>query len=266
LSSRSIILEAAGRSEQGPARDMNQDGFAVCPPLGLFVIADGMGGHPDGEIAAAIAVSAVQRFYAEPGRTWPADAAGPIDDPRAFLVAAVKHAHARIRAEAGPTIPGKRSMGTTIAVVHAERSGFCVAHVGDSRVYRMRDRALELLTHDHTRMNEYLRLGASRESALMMPDHTSLSRALGTRERVDVDVRMEDARPGDTLLLCTDGLSNAVSDAEIARVLAGRSDVEATAEALLGIAGARGAQDDATCIVLRWAAAGPTCPAAGPST
>jgi protein phosphatase len=130
----------------------------------------------------------------------------------------------------------------------------------------MRDRALELLTHDHTRMNEYLRLGASRESALMMPDHTSLSRALGTRERVDVDVRMEDARPGDTLLLCTDGLSNAVSDAEIARVLAGRSDVEATAEALLGIAGARGAQDDATCIVLRWAAAGPTCPAAGPST
>ncbi len=254
MSSPSLILEATGRSEQGAAREINQDAFAVCPSLGLFVIADGMGGHPDGEIASAIAVEAVKRFYAEPGSTWPADAVGPIGDPRAFLVASVKHAHARIRFEAAPSLPGKRSMGTTLAVVHAESTGFCVAHVGDSRCYRFRDRALELLTHDHTLLNEYLGLGASREAALMMADHTSLSRALGTRERVEVDVRMEDARAGDVLLLCTDGLSNGVTDAEIARVLAGRSDVEATAAALIGIAGARGARDDVTCIVLRWAA------------
>ena len=248
----SITLEAACRSEQGRSREINQDAFAVCPSLGLFVIADGMGGHPNGEIASALAVEAVQRFYAEPGRTWPADAAGPIGDPSAFLVAAVKRAHARIRAEAAPVAPGQRSMGTTLVAVHAEATDFCVAHVGDSRCYRLRDRALELLTRDHTRMNEYLDMGASREAAMKMPDHASLSRALGTRERVEVDVRMEDARAGDVVLLCTDGLSNVVTDEEIARALAGWSDAEATAAALIGIAEARGAQDDVTCIVLRY--------------
>ncbi len=252
MSSPSILIEAAGRSEQGRLRDINQDAFAICRPLGLFLIADGMGGHPDGEVASAIAIDAVQRFYADPGRTWPADTAGPIGDPRALLVAAFKHAHARIRAEAAPVVPGRRSMGTTIVAVHAETTGFCVAHVGDSRCYRLRGRALELLTRDHTRLNEYISLGASREGAMKMPDHGSLSRALGTRERIEVDVRMEDARAGDVVLLCTDGLSNVVTDEEIARALAGRSDAEATAAALIGIAEARGAQDDVTCTVLRY--------------
>jgi PPM family protein phosphatase len=251
-SSPSLLLEATGRSEQGHARDINQDAFAVCPSLGLFVIADGMGGHPDGEIASAVAVDAVQRFYADPARTWPTDADGPVGDPRAFLVAAVKHAHARIRARAAPIDPFKRSMGTTIAAVHAASSGFCVAHVGDSRVYRLRGRALELLTRDHTRLNEYLGMGASRAAAMRMPDHAFLSRALGTRERIEVDVRMEDARPGDVVLLCTDGLSNIVTDEQIARVLAGESDVEATAAALIAAAEALGAQDDVTCVVLRY--------------
>jgi serine/threonine protein phosphatase PrpC len=255
LFSPSIILEAAGRSEQGCAREINQDAFAVRHDLGLFVISDGMGGHPDGEIAAAIAVEEMQCFFAEPGKTWPTDAPGPPGDPRAFLVAAVKHAHVRIRAKAAPIVPGRRSMGTTIAAVHAESSGFCVAHVGDSRVYRLRDRTLERLTRDHTRMNEYLAMGASREAAMKMPDHASLSRALGTQERVNVDVRMDDARAGDVVLLCTDGLSNVVTDEEIALVLTGSSDVEATAAALIGLAGARGARDDVTCIVLRWTGA-----------
>ena len=144
MSSPPIQIEATGRSEQGHSREINQDAFAVRHDLGLFVIADGMSGHPDGEIASAVAVEAVQHFFAESGKIGPSDAAGPPGDPHAFLVAAVEHAHARIRTEAAPIIPERRSRGTTIAAVHAESSGFCIAHVGDSRVYRLRGRARRL--------------------------------------------------------------------------------------------------------------------------
>jgi hypothetical protein len=155
-----------------------------------------MGGHPDGEIASAVAVDAVQHF-AEPARTGPADAAGPASDPCAF-VAAVKHAtHASARS--CPILPGRRSMGRRSPVCASSASAaptsatvaFTVC--GTERWSR----------HAITRLNEYCH-GASRE-ADEDADHPSLSRALGTRESIEVDVRIEDARSGD-VVLCTDGL------------------------------------------------------------
>ena len=146
-------------------------------------------------------------------------------------------------------------MGTTIAAVYVEHGGLHVAHVGDSRVYRLRERRLDLLTRDHTRLSDYLGMGSTHGVASQMRDCHWLTRALGTQERVDVDTRREDTRPGDIVLLCTDGLSNVVSDEQIALVLAGKSDVGATAAALMGIAEARAASDDVTCVVLRWGSA-----------
>lgn len=249
--SQPITIEAAGRSARGCTRDINQDSFTLRSDLGLYIVADGMGGHADGEVASALAVEAISRFFEQRGATARSDVLARPIDPLEILVGAVRHAHARLRAQPEPP-RGVRRMGTTIAVVRAEPASLYVAHVGDSRVYRLRGGRLALLTHDHTRMNEYLNMGATQEAAARMRDSAALSRALGTQERVNVDARREDAQIGDLVLLCTDGLTNAVSEEQIARVLAGRSNLDATADALMGIASARRAADDVTCIVVRW--------------
>ena len=235
-------------------REINQDTFALRPDLGLYVIADGMGGHADGEVASALAIEAIPHYFEQRGATAQSDAQPLPPDPSVILVGAVQHAHARIRARPAPP-PWARRMGTTIAAVYVEQRTMFVAHVGDSRVYRLRDRRLDLLTQDHNRLSDYLNMGSTHGVASQMRDHLWLTRALGTQERVDVDTRREETRPGDVLLLCTDGLSNVVSDEQIALVLAGKSDVDATAAALMSIADARAASDDVTCVVLRWGVA-----------
>ena len=248
-----ITLEAAGRSARGCTREINQDSFMVRSDLRIYIVADGMGGHADGEVASALAVEAIPRFFEQRGATARSDAQAHPVDPMEILVGSVRYAHARLRAQPEPPL-GARRVGTTIAVARADPASLYVAHVGDSRVYRMRGPRLDLLTRDHTRMNEYLSMGASPEAAARMRDAASLSRALWTQERINVDVRREDAQFGDLVLLCTDGLTNAVPEEQIARVLVGRSDLDATADALMGIASARGATDDVTCVLVRWRA------------
>ena len=224
-----------------------------------------MGGHPAGDVAAAVAVEAIQRFHDEPGTASPGHVGGLRSAPRAVLAAAVKHANLSIRERAARE-PEKRGMGAAIVAMLATSTGFCVAHVGHARCYRLRDRRLEKLTEDHTRLNEYVGHGVPIDAALRMPDQAALSRALGSKENVDVTVGMDDARRGDVVLLCSNGLHGALSDDEIARVLVAQSDVDETAAALIGIAGARGAPDDVTCVVLRWTNEAVARSAEGPQT
>lgn len=254
MSSFPIHIEAAGRSEQGRNRESNQDVFILRPDLGLFLVVDGMGGHPAGDVAAAVAAEAIQRFHDEPGTPWPGDAVGLRSAPRAYLAASVKHANLSIRERAARE-PDTRGMGAAIVAMHATSTGFCVAHVGHARCYRVRGRRLEKLTEDHTRLTEYVWRGLPIDAALRMPDRAALSRALGVREHVEVTVGMDDARRGDLVMLCSNGLYGALSDNEMLGVLAGQSTVEATADALIALAAARGAQDDVTCVVLRWGTA-----------
>lgn len=253
--SRLLTVEVAGRTEVGRRRDLNQDVFTLRRDLGLFLVIDGMGGHPAGEVAAAIAAEAVQRFYDDRGSPWPADAEGPPSSPQRFLSASLKHANAAVRLRAERE-PEKRRMGAAIVAMHATTSGFCLAHVGHARCYRLRDRRLQKLTEDHTQLTEYIWRGVPLDVAESRPDKHALSRGLGVRDTVHATVGMDDARPGDIVLLCTNGLYGVLSDAELAAVLAGRSDVEATADALIAFVVARRAADDATCIVLRWSLSG----------
>jgi protein phosphatase len=129
LSSSPIHIEAAGRSAQGSNRASNEDVFTLRPDLGLFLVIDGMGGHPAGDVAAAIAAKAIQRFHDEPGTPWPGDAVGLRSAPRAYLAAALKHANLAIRERAARE-PEKRRMGAAVVAVHATSTGFCLAHVG----------------------------------------------------------------------------------------------------------------------------------------
>jgi serine/threonine protein phosphatase PrpC len=249
-----LHIEAAGRTETGRRRDLNQDVFVLRPDLGLFLVVDGMGGHPAGEVAAAIASEAIQRFYDDRGSPWPADAMGEPSSPQAFLVASLKHASAAIR-ERAEREPEKQRMGAAIVAMRATSNGFCLAHVGHARCYRLRGRELHLLTEDHTQLAEYVWRGVPIDVAESRPDQRSLSRALGIRPAVNVTVGMDDARAGDVLLLCSNGLYGVMSDRELAGVLGGKSDVEATADALMAAVGAKRSADDATCVVLRWSRA-----------
>ena len=250
---QSLVLETAARSEVGRRRTINQDAVAIRADLGLHILADGMGGHPAGEVAAAIAVEAMQQFYVDAGATWPADAEGPASDPRAFLAAAAKHANYRIW-QLAALHPEYLGMGAAVAGVHVGGSGFCVAHVGHVRAYRLRDGGLEQLTQDHTVLNRYLGQGATYQAAQHMPGVHRLERALGLRARVQVTARLEDARPGDVVALVSNGLYNAVSDQQMGSILAGRTPLDVTAGSLVSVAQAHDAADDVSCILVRWVA------------
>jgi len=217
-------------------------------------VLDGMGGHAAGDLAAAIAAETMQRFYEDGGTVWPVDAKGKASDPQAFLVAAAKLANTRIRERAAREC-AKRGMGAAFAAVHTGSSGFCVAHAGHCRAYRLRDGRLESLTEDHRGLNAYLWRGVALDVAERMPDRDALTRALGMKEKMDITSRMEDVRPGDIVLLCSNGIHDVMSDWQIAAVIAGRSDLAATADALIAGAQARGAPDDVTCVLLRWSTA-----------
>jgi protein phosphatase len=139
-----------------------------------------------------------------------------------------------------------------VAVVHVGESGFCLAHVGHVRGYRLRDGVLAGLTEDDTCMNNYLWRGVAYDVAERMPDAHTLARALGPSTRVHVTARLEDARAGDLVLLVSNGLYNAISDAQMARILAERTTLAAIANNLVGVAQAHHAADDVSCILLRW--------------
>lgn len=223
------------------------------PDLGLYVVLDGVGGHAAGDLAAALAAEAMQRFYEDGGTVWPLDAKGPADDPQARLVAAAKLANARIRAQVAHE-PEKRGMGAAFAAVYLGGSGYCIAHAGHCRVYRFREDRLECLTEDHRGLHEYLRRGVPLDIAERRPDKNALSRALGLKEKVEVSSHLEDVRPGDVVLVVSNGIYDVVVEPQIAQVIAAWSGADATANELIRLAQAHRSGDDTTCILLRWSA------------
>ncbi len=246
-----LTLEVAARTKVGCRRKINQDALGLRSDLGIYILADGMGGHPAGEVASSLVVEAMGQFYLDAGATWPPDAEGPATDPRAFLVAAIKHANFHIRQQAERT-PEHMGMGAAVAAVYVGGSGFCLAHVGHVRGYRLRDGLLEGLTEDHTQMSNYLWQGVAYDVAENMPDARSLARAVGLGTQVQVTARLEDARAEDLVVLVSNGLYNAISDAQLARLLAARTTLAAIANNLVSVAQAHDAADDVSCILLRW--------------
>jgi protein phosphatase len=231
-------LVTASRSDVGRVRSENQDACAEWSHASgarLLLVADGMGGHRGGSTASRLAVEAVGEVFA----------AGA-DDPEATLRRAFAEANARIlrRAEEEPRLSG---MGTTgVALLFAADGSAFVAHVGDSRAYRIRGGAIQALTADHSVVAELMRVGMLRpDEAEEHPGRHTLLRALGTEDEVKVDVARVDARPGDRFVLCSDGLSGVVSDEEIARLLSGNA-LPGAVEGLVALANERGGPDNVT--------------------
>jgi protein phosphatase len=251
-----LRIEVAGETNVGMKRTHNEDNFSIIEDSGLYVVADGMGGHASGEVASKMAVDSLKEFFAataqDPERTWPykMDRAKGYEENR--LITGIKLANLRIY-ETAQREAGKRGMGTTIVVMFAVEEGVYIAHVGDSRGYRVRDGKIEQLSEDHSLLNDYIKMKRlTAEEIANFPHKNVIVRALGMKDTVKVDTRFEVPQLNDTYLLCSDGLSGPVTDDEIVQVLSQTGDLKAASAKLIERANENGGPDNITAILARW--------------
>jgi serine/threonine protein phosphatase PrpC len=236
-------LSSFAGTDVGRARSGNEDSY-FCGRT-VFAVADGLGGHQGGEVASA---AAVEPLAALDGREF----AGPGEAAEA-LAAAIREGNAAILDRAAGD-PGLWGMGTTVtaAALAAERH-LQLAHVGDSRAYLLRDGSLAQLTTDHTVVGELVRRGRlTPEQAAVHPERSILTRAVGLDPRVPVDTPDPlELHDGDQVLLCSDGLTEAVDDDRIAELLSAAADGDAACRSLIDAANAAGGPDNITVVLLR---------------
>jgi protein phosphatase len=253
-----LKVEVAGETNVGMKRTHNEDNFSILEGSGLYIVADGMGGHASGEVASKMAVDAMKEFFAatsnDPERTWPykMDRSKGYEENR--LITGIKLANLRIY-ESAQRESRQRGMGTTIVTIFAVEDGVYIAHVGDSRVYRVRDGKLEQLTEDHSLLNDYIKMKRlTPEEIANFPHKNVIVRALGMKDTVKVDTRFEQPKADDTYLLCSDGLSGPVSDDDILQITTSSPDIKSAAARLIERANANGGPDNITVVLARWVA------------
>lgn len=246
---------AFGMSDQGRVRGNNEDALLLEEGLGLFVVADGMGGHRGGEVASAMATKVLRDAVA--GSLAGGGAfLGTVDQRysrEANLLASGVRLANRAIFEAACSNQSWQGMGTTVDAVLLQGNRAGVAHVGDSRVYLMRDGDLRQITDDHSLVAEQVRQGAiTAEEARLSPRKNVITRALGQWEELDVDMRDVELANGDRLLLCSDGLTGMVEDARIAGLLGAHPAPDAACRALVAEANTNGGRDNVTVVVLEF--------------
>jgi serine/threonine protein phosphatase PrpC len=248
-----LDVKAYGVTDIGRRRKLNEDALIIAPEIGLYAVADGVGGNNAGEVASERALAVVRAFLAEQAGALRAFAEDPSPVTGAaathLVEAAIQAACADIHAM-GERDPRLRGMGTTVVclVVAGERA--VIAHVGDSRLYLHRRGALHALTEDHTLVAEQLRAGAIKpEDAPNSPFKGVLTRALGQHESVQVDAVVIDLYPGDAFLLCSDGLSAYFSEDELGERFAEGASAELPA-ALVSLANERGGKDNVSALTV----------------
>jgi serine/threonine protein phosphatase PrpC len=228
-------LRVGGRSDVGMQRQNNQDSMYAGPRL--IAVADGVGGAAGGEVASSLTITALSALDTE-----------TIEDPQAALRDAADDADASIRETVGRD-GGLAGMSTTLTAILATDAGLTLAHIGDSRAYRLRNQVLEQLTHDHTLVQSLIDEGQiTEEEALVHPRRSWILRALDGRGQPELDLIELDLEPGDRLLVCSDGLSSYVSETDIAAELAG-DDPQIAADRLVELALRAGGFDNITCVV-----------------
>jgi protein phosphatase len=251
------IVFSAGVTDVGKLRKHNEDHILLRADLGLFVVADGMGGHNAGDVASKLTTTSINNFF-DATSTGPVPSERLEEDeglaPDAFrLAAGVRKANHDVH-EISSTHRQHRGMGSTVVSLFVPpASGFVhVAHVGDSRCYRHRDGKLEQLTRDHSLINDALELKPDLTPAeLARLPKNIITRALGMKDAVLVDVRTEALRPGDTFLLCSDGLTGFVKEPQIREVLELGGDVREMAETLVAMANDGGGNDNISAVIVR---------------
>lgn len=244
-------------TDVGLKRETNEDSYKANPSEALFVVADGMGGHAAGEIASRIAVDTVNEFIELTSRdkdiTWPFEFDENITMEGNRLKTAIRLANRKVIG-AIQKREDLRGMGTTIVSLWVNGKRAYVGHVGDSRAYLVRENQMSQLTNDHSWVNEQQRKGTlSREQARTHPFRNVVTRALGGKEKVEVDLLEIELKPQDLFLLCSDGLSSLVDDKTILEtLLASRTDLDAATKNLVAQANGHGGDDNSTVILVEY--------------
>lgn len=245
-------ITSCGITDVGLKRGHNEDNYLINEELSLFVVADGMGGHAGGEYASAIAVNTVEEIVTSMNTDLddPADTDDPVEITRHKLSHAIRLAGRRIYEKAREQ-PEYHGMGTTAVVLLVDRGNAYVAHVGDSRLYMVREGAIEQVTEDHSLIAEKIRHGLlTPEEAKNHRMRNVITRSLGYQEDVEVDLQVRAVRRGDQYLLCSDGLSGLVEDEEMQELVTQFGPQEA-ARRLTELACERGGEDNITTIIAR---------------
>ncbi len=247
---------AAGLSDVGLQREHNEDSFIVLKEYDLYVVADGMGGHRAGDVASKLATETISEFFkstANDDVTWPFHFDTNLSEEENRLLTGIRVANRQIF-ERSTRSREYHGMGTTVvgAMFSPRKKRMYIGHVGDSRCYRVRSGGIQLLTRDHSLINDYL---------LAMPDLTEeqrselpknvITRALGMQDQVVVDLQHDEPTIGDVYLLCSDGLSGMVSDEEIQKIVGGAPDIRDACKKLIQKANESGGEDNATVVLIK---------------
>ncbi len=249
------MIDSYGCSDPGCVRKENEDRILVDDGLSLFVLADGMGGHSHGEVAAELSISTIRYFIDSSTDglegTWPFgyDFGRSLNENR--LTTAIQMANQQVwnRSEQSPECSG---MGTTVATVRVDGNRAAIASVGDSRVYLFRNNELTLVTIDDTWVGMMIRSGTLRApEALNHPMRNILTQAAGAKETIEVQSRELELLDQDLLLICSDGLHGTVEEAAIRSILSAAEKLDRIAARLVAAARSNGAPDNVSCILLR---------------
>jgi PPM family protein phosphatase len=245
---------SAGKTDTGRKRLKNEDSIGLFDDLGLYIVADGMGGHAAGEVASRIAVEAIRDSVKENPDKSTDRASGATEAAAGLrLQEAIGFANSEVlrQAEADPKLGG---MGTTVVAALLSRDALSIAHVGDSRIYMFRGNELNRLTRDHSIVEDMVAAGQiTALQARTHPFRNVVTRALGTKDAVEADISRLDPKPGDVVLLCSDGLTGMLEDAAIAKILdANIGSPFSSAEALVKAANDAGGDDNVSVVLLKF--------------
>lgn len=239
MTESAIRWHTAGRTDRGAKRKINEDSILLRPEAGIWLAADGMGGHEAGDVASGMVAQAVARV--------PVD--GRLADVVDRVEAALLTVNQGIRNHAAQVFGGRTMGSTVVSFVANDRLGVCL-WAGDSRLYRKRQGVLEQISRDHSEVQELLDRGLlTAEEAANHPNSNVITRAVGGAPDLYLDVALVDIRPGDVFMLCSDGLYNELGPEDIDAFL--DDDVDASADRLLATALERGACDNVSLVVLR---------------
>ena len=248
-------IEIVGQTDVGSVRDHNEDAISIDVPLGLAILADGMGGHLGGEVASAITVSTVLDTLTEKLKTIKE---GAIDEKTGYTMESINVHDAVMLAntnvfESSNENAQYRGMGTTVVVVLFYDNRFTVAHVGDSRLYRLRDGVLEQITRDHSLMQELIDRGFyTPEQARKSLNKNLVTRAVGIEKNVRVDIQEDVAQVDDIYLLCSDGLTDMIEDELIHETIKrNTNNLEKAVTELIEEANKHGGKDNISVILAR---------------
>ena len=246
----------AAATDVGRKRPENEDSYCADPTLGLYLVADGMGGHAAGEVASKTVAETVRHFIVETredhDKTWPF----PLDPTLSYAANRLRVAILVANRALVPLIEGDeqlRGMATTISAVLLDEDRAVISNVGDCRAYLIREGLIKQVTVDHSWVGEQIRAGLlTADAAKTHPWRSMVTRAISGVPDLDVDIVEFGLRPGDTLVLCSDGLHGLVSDEEMAAaVRPGDGDLEAACRQLISLANERGGPDNITAILIQ---------------